>query len=250
MLLLGLKLTEVSPRISAYSLALPSFLGRRLNITGRNGREYSHGNSMLDGALTIFLPCGFTQAMQLYALSTGRFWSGALIMATFAVGTAPGLLGVGGLTSLVKGPAARKLFKFAGIVVVVLAAVNISNGLNLTGWKSAFTSAGAATAGQEASIQDGVQVVRMTQTANGYSPANFTVAKGIPVRWIIDSKSRSSCAASILASKLGIRRLLNPGENVIEFTPTETGQIKFTCSMGMYGGSFNVVDVENSPVPG
>ncbi len=243
MLMLGLKLTEVSPRISASSFALPSFFSRRLNVSSRNGREYSHANSAAVGALTIFLPCGFTQAMQVYALSTGRFWSGAMIMGVFALGTAPGLLGVGGLTSLIKGPAARKFFKFAGVVVVALAIVNISNGLNLTGWKSAFSSSSeAAAAGTSAGMQDGVQVVRMTQNSNGYAPKNFTVQKDIPVRWIIDSKSSGSCAASIVASKIGVRRNLHPGENEIDFTPTETGQIRFTCSMGMYGGSFNVVD--------
>ncbi len=246
MFILGLKLTEISPRISGSSLALPSFLSRRMNMTDRNDREYSHSNSAIVGALTVFLPCGFTQAMQLYALSTGRFWSGAVIMGAFALGTAPGLLGVGGLTSLIKGPAAHKFFKFAGVVVVALAVVNISNGLNLTGWKSIFTSPGAAAAGQDADVQDGAQVVRMTQTAGGYSPKNFTVKKGLPVRWLIDSKSSSSCAASIMASKIGVRQNLKPGENEIDFTPKEIGQIQFTCSMGMYGGSFNVVEADRA----
>jgi len=39
-----------------------------------------------------------------------------------------------------------------------------------------------------------------------------------------------------------IRQNLKAGENTIEFTPTETGRINFSCSMGMYTGSFNVVD--------
>ena len=40
--------------------------------------------------------------MQLYAMSTGSPITGALTMGVFALGTAPGLLGVG-LTSIVKG---------------------------------------------------------------------------------------------------------------------------------------------------
>jgi plastocyanin domain-containing protein len=35
--------------------------------------------------------------------------------------------------------------------------------------------------------------------------------------------------------------LLDRGENVLTFTPTETGKIIFTCSMGMYSGYFNVI---------
>jgi plastocyanin domain-containing protein len=36
--------------------------------------------------------------------------------------------------------------------------------------------------------------------------------------------------------------MLAPGENIVEFTPQTVGQIKFSCSMGMYTGYFNVVE--------
>ena len=44
------------------------------------------------GALTFFLPCGFTQMMQIYALTTGSFLAGALTLLVFALGTLPVLL--------------------------------------------------------------------------------------------------------------------------------------------------------------
>ncbi len=56
------------------------------------------------------------------------------------------------------------------------------------------------------------------------------------------SENAFSCAASIVSPKLGIRTNLSAGENIIEFTPTEVGNVRFTCSMGMYSGSFNVVE--------
>ncbi|KKQ36394.1 MAG: hypothetical protein US53_C0054G0007, partial [Candidatus Woesebacteria bacterium GW2011_GWA1_37_7] len=68
------------------------------------------------------------------------------------------------------------------------------------------------------------------------------VMVGVPVKWIITSKDPNSCASSIVSSKLNVRQSLHPGENVIEFTPKEIGTIKFSCSMGMYTGSFNVVE--------
>lgn len=40
-------------------------------------------------ALTFFLPCWFTQSMQVYAASSGSFFTGAMIMWTFALGTMP-----------------------------------------------------------------------------------------------------------------------------------------------------------------
>ena len=47
------------------------------------------------GAATFFLPCGFTQSMQLFAMSTGSPVQGALTMTVFALGTLPALLGIG-----------------------------------------------------------------------------------------------------------------------------------------------------------
>ena len=88
----------------------------------------------------------------------------------------------------------------------------------------------------------GIQEVRMRQTSRGYSPNSFTIQKGIPVRWIIISEDQYSCASSIVSQKLGVRKSLQLGENIIEFTPDKTGSIPFSCSMGMYTGSFTVVD--------
>ena len=77
---------------------------------------------------------------------------------------------------------------------------------------------------------------------NGYNPSKFTIKKGVPVKWIVTSESIYSCASSIVSQQLGIRTSLKLGENIFEFTPTQVGTIRFSCSMGMYTGSFNVID--------
>lgn len=245
MLLLGGQLIDISPALKRISITFPKSLSRALGIKDMNDSEYSNKNAAVMGALTFFLPCGFTQAMQLYAMSTGDPLAGALTMGTFAVGTAPGLLGVGGLTSLVKGWFARLFFKTAGVVVILLAVFNIQNGMNLLGVPSVFgaiSSNSGADLTLDTSITNGVQEVRMTQNSSGYSPNSFTVKKDVPVRWIITSEDVNTCAASIVSQKLGVRKVLKLGENIIEFTPTEVGTIRFSCLMGMYNGSFNVVD--------
>lgn len=243
MLVLGAQLTEIFPRLSSGGLALPSSIAKLFGIKRRHEKEYSHFNSMLTGALTFFLPCGFTQAMQLYAMSTGKFWSGALIMGVFALGTAPGLLGIGGLTSLIQGSFAKKFFKFAGLLVVGLAFFNLSNGWNLTGWKLPFfaQSSQSSTDDSTVKIENGVQIANMTQSSYGYSPNSFTVKSGVPVRWVINSTDSNTCAASIVFSKFGIRQALKPGKNIIEFTPQAPGDFKFSCSMGMYRGLFKII---------
>jgi len=249
MVLMGLQLTEIFPRLTGLQFTLPKGISRALEIKEASEKEYSHKNSFIMGASTFFLPCGFTQAMQLFAISSGSPITGALTMGVFALGTAPGLLGIGSLTSMVKGAFAKPFFKFAGLVVIFMALFNISNGLNLSGIDvNAFltkSSTVSVKADPNVTLENGVQIVKMTQTASGYSPNSFTIKKGIPVKWIITSEDAFTCAASIVSSKLGIRKNLEAGENSIEFTPTEAGQVRFTCSMGMYSGVFNIVDSED-----
>ena len=86
MLLLGVNLSELSPRLSLVSITLPKFLGSGV---ANNGNPSKHLTALSTGALTFFLPCGFTLAMQAYAITTGSFVTGALIMMAFALGTAP-----------------------------------------------------------------------------------------------------------------------------------------------------------------
>lgn len=245
MLLVGIQLTEISPKLAGFSLTLPSSLSKLFGIKKHHQKEYSHNNSLTTGALTFFLPCGFTQAMQLYAMTTGSFIGGALIMATFAIGTAPGLLGIGGVTSIIKGTFAKRFFKFAGIIVLLLAIFNITNGLHLTGLVSSpvkTISNNTNISDPNVSIEGGIQIVRMNQLSYGYKPNSFTIKKGVPVKWIINSKDPNSCASSIYSQKLKIQSYLETGENIFEFIPNDLGKISFSCSMGMYRGYFNVVE--------
>lgn len=246
MLIVGLQLTEIFPFLNRFRLTMPKFVSRAIGME-KHQAEYSHKSSMILGGLTFFLPCGFTQAMQLYAISTGSFVTGALVMGIFALGTAPGLLGVGGITAAVKGIFAKRFFKFAGLLVIFFSLFNISNGYNLTGVQLGSESGDTSlqnTSSEDPNVKmaDGKQVVSMDQISNGYSPNKFTIKKGIPVKWVINSKNPNSCASVITISKMNITKRLVSGENIIEFIPKETGALKFSCSMGMYTGVFNVVD--------
>jgi sulfite exporter TauE/SafE/copper chaperone CopZ len=249
MLLLGTQLIDMFPILKSISFTIPKSVSRFFGIKNRADRDYTHKNSAVLGALTFFLPCGFTQAMQIYAMSTGSVVAGSLTMGVFALGTAPGLLGVGGLAAAIKGQASGIFFKTAGIVVIALSFFNITNGLNLLGVDvgSVTTKASpTAVVNKNVKIVDGVQEVRMRQVSSGYVPNSFTIRKDLPVRWIINSEDSNTCASSIVSQKLGVRQGLKRGENIIEFTPSEVGTIRFSCSMGMYTGSFTVVD-DDSP---
>lgn len=236
MIFLGLKLIEIFPILKDKSISLPKGIANFFGLN-REQKEYSHKGAFVTGVLTFFLPCGFTQAMQLYAVSTGSFFSGALIMGLFALGTAPGLLSMGGLASIFKGSKAKIFFAATGLAIIMLGWYNITNGSQLV-----FT--GKANGGSLPTDDNSAepQIIRMTQSGSGYSPNKFTVEKGRKVKWIITSTNPYSCASSIVMPKYGIDSYLEKGENILEFTPTKTGEIPFSCAMGMYRGKFNVVE--------
>ncbi len=234
MIFLGLKLVEIFPAIKNKSISLPKGISNFFGLN-KEQKEYSHKGSFMTGALTFFLPCGFTQAMQLYAVSTGSFTQGFLVMGLFALGTAPGLLGIGGLASVFKGKKAKIFFAATGLAVILLGWFNIANG-------SQIVFQGKPSSATSLANSNGVQEVRMTQGSVGYSPNEFTVEKGKKVKWIITSTNSFTCASSIIMPKYGIDQSLEKGENIIEFVPTEVGEIPFSCSMGMYRGRFIVVE--------
>jgi sulfite exporter TauE/SafE/copper chaperone CopZ len=234
MIFLGLKLIEIFPALKDKSFSLPKSIANFFGLNNEQ-KEYSHKGSFITGALTFFLPCGFTQAMQLYAVSTASFSQGFLVMGLFALGTAPGLLSLGGLASIFKGQRARVFFAVTGLAVILLGWFNIANGGQIV-FQGKNNSAAAIIE------STGIQEIKMTQGGSGYSPNEFTVEKGKKVRWIITSTNSFSCASSIVMAKYGIDQSLKKGENIIEFVPTEIGEIPFSCSMGMYRGRFIVVE--------
>src|SRR3989344_2900616 len=86
MLILGINLLDVFPWAKKLQPTIPGFIGKRVHGL----KNVNHTlTPLLTGIATFFLPCGFTQSMQLYALTTGSFATGALTMFVFALGIFP-----------------------------------------------------------------------------------------------------------------------------------------------------------------
>ena len=94
----------------------------------------------------------------------------------------------------------------------------------------------------ETEIVDGVQVINSTLEPGRYP--NITVQAGIPVKWVIDvpEGSVNGCNYRILISDYDLEYTFHTGENVIEFTPEETGTVRYSCWMGMIHGNIFVTD--------
>lgn len=131
LLVLGINLLDIFPRLKRFQPALPSFVSAHIHGL----KELNHRlTPVLIGIATFFLPCGFTQSMQIYTLTTGSFWTGAFTMSAFALGTLPvlALLSFSSLT-IHKKAQSGIFFKTAGLVVIFFGLFNLINSLVVIG---------------------------------------------------------------------------------------------------------------------
>lgn len=244
---LGLQLTGLFPRLASFSPTLPKGLARILGVRS-TGEDYTHRGAVVLGGLTFFLPCGFTQAVQLAVIALGQPLLGGIALAVFALGTTPGLLAIGSAGSSIKGRARSFVLPLVAVLLIGFGVWNMVNSMQLFGFNtlSVTERSGEKNTVDESSfapLENGVQIIRLVQDAQGYHPSVLpTLRKGVPARMIVDSKESYTCASSLVIPQFGIRRQLQPGQNIIDFTPKKDGTLPFSCSMGMYRGVINVAD--------
>ncbi len=127
MIIMGIGLLNVFPWVKRFQVLLPRSLGERVHALQGHRAWFA---PLALGVATFFLPCGFTQSMQLYTLTTGHFFAGALTMFSFALGTLPmlALLSFSPLGARGRGRSGV-FFKTAGLLVVLFGAYDILNSL-------------------------------------------------------------------------------------------------------------------------
>ena len=103
-----------------------------------------------------------------------------------------------------------------------------------------------ASSESEAATEEKTDVQIVQSTLSGGRYPNITVKAGTPVRWIIDvpKGALNGCNYRMVLRAYGISHTFSEGENVIEFTPEETGTVNYTCWMGMIRGKIFVTDEE------
>jgi len=206
----------------------------------------------LVGMLNGLMPCGPLQTMQLYALGTGSALTGALSMFLFSLGTVPLMLVFGAISGFLSRGYTKQLLKFSGFLVMILGIIMGTRGLALAGigvpnintvtQSFSGSEAKAATANvSKPTIENGVQIIKMTADNDGYTPNVFYVQKNMPVKWIITGSQINSCNNAVVVPSLNIQKTLKSGENIIEFTPGDK-DINFSCWMGMIRGVIKVTD--------
>jgi uncharacterized protein len=202
------------------------------------------------GALTVFIPCGTTQAMMALAMVSGSPLSGAAILFAFVLGTSPVFFLLGYFATKLGDILHEKFMKLAAFVILFLALFNLNNALYLTG--SNFTIDSFAKdiwcvlsycADNNAAAQNPTDVAEIVFEAEGYNPNNLTVRKGATITLNLNNISGSGCTQSFTIPSLGIQKVVPIGNSdTVTFTaPGTPGPIAFMCSMGMYRGIINVI---------
>lgn len=238
MMIMGLNMLNIFPWLRKLNPRMPKIHGNKNHSNNRK-----HGPFYV-GLLNGLMPCGPLQAMQLYALGTGSFFTGALSMFIFSLGTVPLMFGFGAISSFLSSKFTHKMMKVSAVLVMVLGFIMVNRGLILSGFNVAFAASGS---GNVAKIEGSIQKVTTKLESDKY--ASIIIQKGIPVKWIIKAEkgSLNRCNNKILIPEYNIENLvLVPGNNVIEFTPGKEGRFTYSCWMGMITGSIRVVaDVNN-----
>ena len=132
MIVLGLQMLGV-PGFRKFQIGLPKFITRYIANESHFQAKYM---PLVMGALTFFLPCGFTVTAQTIALLSQNTVRGALIMLAFVLGTTPILLliGASSVAFLSKPRLAMVFSQTAGFLVLFFALYNIYTQASVLGW--------------------------------------------------------------------------------------------------------------------
>ena len=94
---------------------------------------------------------------------------------------------------------------------------------------------------KSANVPAGATQIKVS--SNGYEPASISVKKGQPVKLAFYRADGDNCGGEVVFAKQNIRKKLPVGETVlVEFTPTEPGEVAFACGMDMLRGKLVVTE--------
>jgi len=240
----ALRMFNVHPLFRYFSIEPPKFITRYIRRTAKGTDTFT---PLFLGALTVFIPCGVTQAMMAAALGTSSMAMGAALMFAFTLGTSPVFFIVAYLTTEL-GSRLEKLFmRFVAAVVLILGLVTINGGLNVLGSPLSIqnltrnllpSNSGRAPVAQAAqsSFAEG-EVVLYVQN-EGYFPQTISAPAGKNFTLNLVTNQTYSCARDFVIPALDYYELLpDTGTVQVNIPAQEKGNsLFFTCSMGMYTG--------------
>ncbi len=249
MIIMGINMLGLFPWLRRFTPKMPQALASKVN-----SEKIQSSSPLIVGLLNGLMPCGPLQSMQIVALASGNPFTGALSMLLFSLGTVPLMLGLGSIVSALGKKFTHKVMTAGAVLVVVLGLAMLSQGWSLSGISLPALlpdslNQAPATESNSIKVENGVQMINSTLSPGRYP--NITVQEGIPVKWVIDAPKGSinGCNNRMFIQDYGIEHSFEPGQNIIEFTPTKTGTVRYTCWMGMIRGNITVIEAGASAPP-
>ena len=90
-------------------------------------------------------------------------------------------------------------------------------------------------------VEAHTRTVKIKVDKNGFSPSSIDAESGHKLNLVFNRADKANCGSVVVFPKLKIRKTLPVGKDVVvSVTPRESGQLNFTCGMGMYKGSIVV----------
>ena len=251
MFVTGLTLLDVHPFFRKFAIRPPRFLYHFIRKESTSGQWFI---PLFVGAMTIFLPCGTTQAIMAQAISVGNpAVSGGIVFA-FILGTVPLFLVFGFLLQTASTVFSKYFMKIAAVLVIGLALWNLGNAFAIAGWDKQI---GKSTrdiycevvfcddlVGVHTSVSPQLPTDQpvITIQSTSYQIDNAYIPAGAVIHLKIKNAAGGGCIQAFTIPQLNIQQVIPVGkEQVITFTaPTRKGELPFMCSMGMYRGKFIV----------
>jgi len=239
----ALRMFNVHPIFRYFSIEPPKFITRYIR---RTAKGTDTATPVFLGFLTVFIPCGVTQAMMATALGTGSIAMGAALMFAFTLGTSPVFFIVAYLTTELGARLEKFFMRFVAVAILILGFVTLDSGLNLMGSPFSLqnlTRAWSFSPTESAAVTESGQPVErgeiyLNVQNSGYSPAVMTAPANTELTLNLVTNETYSCARDFVIPKLNFYMLL-PATGVMQTTipPQKAGTTLFyTCSMGMYTG--------------
>lgn len=239
----ALRMFNVHPIFRYFSIEPPKFITRYIRKTAK-GTDTA--TPLMLGALTVFIPCGVTQAMMATALGTGSALMGAALMFAFILGTSPVFFVLAWLTTELGARLEKFFMRFVATVVLILGLVTMNGGLNLIGSPLSFqnltrglfpsNSGSAPVAVSQPSAADGSLILNVKN--DGYFPQTLSAPANTAFTLNLITSKTYSCARDFVIPDLNYYQLLPETGTVQVNIPAQAAGTKlfFTCSMGMYTG--------------
>lgn len=240
----ALRMFNVHPIFRYFVIEPPKFITRYLRQTAKSGADYLTPAFL--GALTVFIPCGVTQAMMALAIASGSAAQGAGLMFAFTLGASPVFFVVAYLATALGGRLEGVFMRFVAVVVLILGLFSIDSGATLMGFPYSVNNLSQglfqASTGEVSTIpvpldSDGT-VITLEARNNGYFPRRLPAKAGVPVKLNVVTNNTESCSRGFVIPDLNVETVLpETGTVPIDIPPQKAGyQMFFTCSMGMYTG--------------